>query len=75
MNKYFIFLSIVFLLVLYFLWGIGQSRQAVKAECEKEIIIKEVEVIKYVQKEKAKIYARPHAGRSDLLRLMHENKL
>lgn len=40
-----------------------------------EYVTKQVEVVKYVEKEKAKIYAQPNAGRDDLLKLMHVGKL
>lgn len=57
----------------YFL---GRSHTEVKIIREKgEQIIKEVEVIKYVEKEKAKIWAKPNAGRDDLLKLMQSGKL
>lgn len=57
----------------YFL---GRSHAEVKIIREKgEEIIKEVEVIKYVEKEKAKIWTAPNADRSTLLNLMHNNQL
>lgn len=57
----------------YFL---GRSHSEVKIIREKgEEIIKEVEVIKYVEKEKAKIWAKPNANRDDLLKLMHNGEL
>ncbi len=40
-----------------------------------EYITKEKEVIKYVEKEKAKIYSSPAAIPSDLVRLFNEGKL
>lgn len=40
-----------------------------------EYITKEKEVIKYVEKEKAKIYSSPAAIPSDLIRLFNEGKL
>lgn len=40
-----------------------------------EYITKEVEVIKYVEKKKAKIHSSPAAIPSDLIRLFHEGKL
>lgn len=57
----------------YFL---GRSNQ--KTECveeEKQIIIQEKEVIKYVEKQKGQIYSAPNAGRSELLRLFHNGEL
>ena len=40
-----------------------------------EYVTKEVEVIKYVEKKKAKIYSSPAAVPSDLIRLFNEGKL
>lgn len=40
-----------------------------------EIITEKVEVIKYVEKKKAAVYARPHAGRNALLELMRQGRL
>lgn len=40
-----------------------------------EYVTKQVEVVKYVEREKAKIYAQPNAGRSELLELMRNGKL
>lgn len=57
----------------YFL---GRSHSEVKIIREKgKEIIKEVEVIKYVEKEKAKIWAKPNANRDDLLKLMRNGEL
>ena len=46
----------------------------INIKTDKEII-KEVEVIKYVEKEKAKIWNKPNANRDTLLEFMHEGKL
>lgn len=55
---------------------LGRSHSEVKIVREKgEQIIKEVEVIKYVEKEKAKIWTKPNASRTDLLELMHNGEL
>ncbi len=40
-----------------------------------EYVTKEVEVVKYVERKKAEIYAKPNAGRDGLLKLMRDNKL
>ena len=55
---------------------LGRSHSEVKIikEHGKEVI-KQVEVIKYVEKEKAKIWVKPNAGRADLLNLMHGGEL
>lgn len=55
---------------------LGRSHAEVKIVKEQgKEIIKEVEVIKYVEKEKAQIWAKPNAGRNDLLKLMHNGEL
>ncbi len=55
---------------------LGRSHTEVKIIKEKgEEIIKEVEVIKYVEKKKAKIWVQPNAGRDDLLKLMYSGQL
>ena len=46
-----------------------------KSQAKVEIVEKQVEVIKYVAREKAKIQARPHAGRRELLELMRAGRL
>lgn len=49
-----------------------------RIECankEKEVIIQEKEVIKYVEKEKAKIYSSPNADTNTLIGLFNEGKL
>ena len=57
----------------YFL---GRSHAEVKIIKEKgEEIIKEVEVIKYVEKEKAQIWSKPNATRDELVGLFMQNKL
>ena len=48
---------------------VGESRAKV------QVIEKQVEVIKYVEKKRAEIHARPHAGRDDLLKLMRAGQL
>ena len=55
---------------------LGRSHAEVKIIKERgKEIIKEVEVIKYVEKEKAKIGSAPAAGRDTLLELMRAGKL
>lgn len=48
---------------------VGESRAKV------QIVEKQIEVIKYVEKKKAVIQSRPNAGRDDLLKLMRNGKL
>lgn len=40
-----------------------------------EYVVREKEVIEYVEKKKADIYVKPNASRIDLLQLMHDGKL
>jgi hypothetical protein len=46
-----------------------------RKEAKIQIIEKEVEVVRYVEKKKAEIHARPNAGRDDLLKLMRAGRL
>ena len=50
-------------------YGLGRSHAKI------EVITEQVEVIKYVEKEKAKIHSRPNADRSALLALMYADKM
>ncbi len=43
-------------------------------QAEKEIVVKQVEVVRHVQKQKAEIYARPNVGRTVLLELMQNGR-
>ena len=55
---------------------LGRSHSEVKIIKEQgKEVIKQVEVIKYVEKEKAKIWVKPNAGRADLLNLMRGGEL
>ena len=46
-----------------------------RSEARVQVIEKQVEVIRYVEKKKAEIHARPNAGRDDLLKLMRAGRL
>lgn len=55
---------------------LGRAHAEVKIVREQgENIIKEAEVIKYVEKEKSQIWTKPNADRDALLELMQANKL
>ncbi|MBE6451506.1 MAG: hypothetical protein E7016_06050 [Alphaproteobacteria bacterium] len=55
---------------------LGRSHSEVKIiKQEQQQTIKEVEVIKNVEKQKAKIWTKPNADRDNLLELMHAGKL
>lgn len=45
------------------------------SHAEIKIITKEKEVIRYVDRKQAEIQSRPHAGRTELLKLMHNGQL
>lgn len=45
-----------------------------KSQAKVEVVTKEVEVIRYVTREKAKIQARPNASRDELIGLMRGEK-
>lgn len=55
---------------------LGRSHSEVKIikQAGKEII-KEVEIIKYVEKEKAKIWSKSNANRDELINLMQSGQL
>lgn len=55
---------------------LGRSHAEIKIVREKgEEIIKEVEVIKYVEKEKAQIWAKPNASHDELVSLFMQGEL
>lgn len=55
---------------------LGRSHSEVKiVKQEAKEIIKEIEVIKYVEQEKVKIWNKPNADRDSLLKLMQTNQL
>lgn len=69
-------LALAFLGTYYSGYSIG-SRD-VRVECankEVEVVIQEKEVIKYVEKQKDKIYSSPVANPNSLVRLFNEGKL
>lgn len=68
MGKILIFILLFFSL-LAGAYSLGRSHAELKVVKEK------VEVIKYVEKERAAIQARPNAGRGDLLKLMRAGQL
>lgn len=55
---------------------LGRSHSEVKIIKEQgKEVIKQVEVIKYVEKEKAKIWTKPNANRDELINLMQNGQL
>ena len=45
------------------------------SNCHNKVVSKQIEVIKYVRKENAKIISRPNALKPELLELLRSNKL
>lgn len=55
---------------------LGRSHSEIKIIREKgEEIVKEIEVIKYVEKEKAQIWSKPNASRDELVSLFMQDQL
>lgn len=46
-----------------------------RSSCKIETLVREKEVIRYVERRKADIYSRPNASRAKLLELMRRNEL
>ena len=57
------------ILLLLFAYFLGHSN------CQTQILTKETEVTKYVSKQNQKITSAPHAGKSDILKLMRTGQL
>ena len=73
--KYFI-CGILYLSSCLLCYFLGKSHAEIKIVKEKgEEIIREVEVVKYVEKQKLEIWAAPNATSTELLELMQNNKL
>jgi hypothetical protein len=68
MGKILIFILLFFSLLVG-AYSLGRSHAELK------IVEKEIEVVKYVDKKKAEIQARPNATRKELLELMRNNIL
>jgi len=58
---------VVGLVLLSFVWGRGV--------CQTKVLTKRVEVVRYVQKQSAKIVAAPNVGKSDILELLRAGRL
>nr|DAW57967.1 MAG TPA: hypothetical protein [Caudoviricetes sp.] len=72
MSKY-IFYLIVLTGVAFISFICG--KEVGKSNSQVEYITKEIEVIKYVENVRNKIYSQPHASRSQLLVYFNEGKL
>lgn len=64
-----IFAAVSAALVCVLFYRLGRSN------CKIETLVKEKEVIRYVERRKADIYSRPNASRAELLELMRRNEL
>ena len=63
--------AVTFVMVAALCFAFYEAGQEVRVQ----VIEKQVEVIRYVEKKKAEIHARPNAGRDDLLKLMRAGRL
>jgi len=71
-----IFLSLVVVGLCVGFYLLGKSHAEVKIVKEKgEEIVKEVEVIKYVDKQKAEIWGKPNASDVELIKLFMQDQL
>lgn len=71
-----VFLSLVVVALCVGFYLLGRSHAEVKIVKEKgEEIIKEVEVVKYVEKQKADIWAAPNAQPNELVELFLQGQL
>lgn len=71
-----LFLSLMVVALCVGFYLLGRSHAEVKIVKEKgEEIIKEVEVIKYVEQKKAEIWSKPNASDAELIGLFMQNKL
>lgn len=71
-----VFLSLMVVALCVGFYLLGRSHAEVKILHEKgEEIIKEVEVIKYVEQKKAEIWSKPSASDAELVSLFMQNKL
>lgn len=69
-------MAATFIMVAALCFAFYEAGQEVgRSEARVQVIEKQVEVIRYVEKKKAEIHARPNAGRDDLLKLMRAGKL
>ena len=68
--------AVTFVMVAALCFAFYEAGQEVgRSEARVQVIEKQVEVIRYVEKKKAEIHARPNAGRDDLLKLMRAGRL
>ncbi len=67
------------ILIVFFLFVVTGAYytgyQVGSSDKQVEYVTKQVEVVKYVSRERAEVHAKPNAGRTELLKLMHDGKL
>lgn len=61
--------------IVLFVFAVGGAYFLGRSHAELKVVKEKVEVIKYVEKERAAIQAKPNAGRNDLLKLMRAGQL
>ena len=75
-NYKILILGTLYLASCFLCYSLGRAHAETKIVKEKgDEIIKEIEVIKYVEKQKSEIWAAPNATSTELLSLMQDNKL
>ena len=68
--------AVTFVMVAALCFAFYEAGQEVgRSKARVQVVEKQVEVIRYVEKKKAEIHARPNAGRDDLLKLMRAGRL
>lgn len=68
--------AVTFAMVAALCFAFYEAGQEVgRSKARVQVVEKQVEVIRYVEKKKAEIHARPNAGRDDLLKLMRAGRL
>lgn len=68
--------SVLIIALCLFCYLLGRSHSEVKIIKEQgQEVVKQVEIIKYVERKKAEIWSKPDANRADLLKLMHNDRL
>lgn len=59
----------------FFAVALGGAYLLGRSHAEVRIVKEQVEVVKYVSRERAEVHAKPNAGRAELLKLMYDGKL
>jgi len=68
--------AVVLITLCFMCYLLGRSHAEIKVVKQKgDEIIKEVEVVKYVEKQKSEIWSKPNAGHSELIELFMQDQL